>query len=99
VSEGSVRLPSAARKVILNPANELILSVASIWEIAIKNAKGYPGFHADPTLVRIEALRSKYMELNITGQHATTVANLPPIHKDPFDRLLIAQAMVEGSLC
>jgi len=95
-SEGSSRLTPAARKLISNETNELYFSVASIWEIAIKHGKGYPGFHADPTLVRIASIENGYREMDITGPHATMVINLPPMHKDPFDRLLIAQAMVEG---
>ncbi len=96
VSGGSPRLSSAARKLISDQTNELIFSVASIWEIAIKHGKGYSGFDANPALVRNASLENGYVELDVTGQHAITVANLPPIHKDPFDRLLIAQAMVEG---
>jgi len=82
--------------LISNEASELFFSAASIWEIAIKHGRGYPGFHADPTLVRIASIENGYTEMDITGPHATMVANLPPLHKDPFDRLLIAQATVEG---
>jgi PIN domain nuclease of toxin-antitoxin system len=95
-SAESPRLSAAARKLILNETNELIFSVASIWETAIKHGKGYPDFDADPAVVRNALLESGYIELHVAGPHATRVASLPPIHKDPFDRLLIAQAMVEG---
>jgi len=95
-SAGSASLPGAARKLISGIGNELIFSVASIWETAIKHAKGMTVFRADPGLLRSSLLGNGYAELAITGPHATAVASLPPIHKDPFDRLLIAQAMVEG---
>jgi PIN domain nuclease of toxin-antitoxin system len=95
-SAGSASLPGAARSLISGIGNELVFSVASIWETAIKNAKDLPSFRADPGLLRSSLLRNGYTELAITGPHASAVASLPPIHKDPFDRLLIAQATVEG---
>ena len=95
-SEESDRLSSEARMAIVDPGNELIFSVISIWEIAIKHAKGLPSFRAAPGLVRDALLQNGYSELDITGRHAVALANLPAIHKDPFDRLLIAQAIVEG---
>jgi PIN domain nuclease of toxin-antitoxin system len=95
-TEESPRLPIAARRLIANPANELIFSVASIWEIAIKHGKGLSSFQARPGLVRGALLENGYVELDVTGKHVLAIANLPPIHKDPFDRILIAQAMVEG---
>ena len=95
-SEGSHRLSTAARKLILNPANELIFSSASIWEIAIKHAKGVERFDAEPGFVREALLGNGYSELNITGRHAVAVTHLPSLHKDPFDRILIAQSIVEG---
>jgi PIN domain nuclease of toxin-antitoxin system len=82
--------------MIAHPGNELIFSVASIWEIAIKNAKVLDSFQASPSLVREALLENGYIELDVTGRHAAAIGNLPPIHKDPFDRILIAQAMVEG---
>jgi PIN domain nuclease of toxin-antitoxin system len=95
-SAGSIRLSAAARKLVNDPANDIIFSVVSIWEIAIKQANGFPDLAADPRLMREEALRNGYLELDVFGPHAIGVSNLPPIHKDPFDRLLIAQATVEG---
>ena len=95
-SEASPRLPAAARRLMNDPANEPVFSVASIWEIAIKNAKGHPGFLAEPTLVRNELLANGYFELDVTGPHVIATSTLPHLHKDPFDRLLIAQALVEG---
>jgi PIN domain nuclease of toxin-antitoxin system len=95
-SAGSPHLSATAKKLIADSANELIFSVASIWEIAIKHARGLPSFHADPGLVRGSALQNGYTELDITGRHILAIPNLPSLHKDPFDRILIAQAMVEG---
>lgn len=95
-TEESPRLPIAARRLIANLANELIFSVASIWEIAIKHGKGLSSFQARPGLVRGALLENGYIELDVAGKHVIAIANLPPLHKDPFDRILIAQAMVEG---
>ena len=96
VSAGSANLPLGARNLISSTGNEPAFSVASIWETAIKHAKGLPSFRVDPGLLRNGLLRNGYEELPVLGQHALLVATLPSIHKDPFDRLLIAQAMIEG---
>lgn len=95
-TEDSPKLPAQAKSLIGNPANELVFSAVSIWEIAIKNAKGVERFDAAPNLVREVLLASGYAELAISGKHAIAVGYLESLHKDPFDRLLIAQAMVEG---
>lgn len=95
-SAGSSHLSATAKKLIADSANELFFSVASIWEIAIKQGKGLPAFHADPGLLRGSALQNGYAELDVTGRHILAISNLPSLHKDPFDRVLIAQAMVEG---
>jgi PIN domain nuclease of toxin-antitoxin system len=95
-SEGSSRLSANARKLIASSANELVFSVVTIWEIAIKHAKGLADFSADPSLMRSSMLQNGYTELDVLGRHVIAIAGLPPIHKDPFDRLLIAQAIVEG---
>lgn len=95
-AEESSKLRPAARRLITNPGNELIFSAASIWEIAIKHAKGAGKLEAAPGLVREALLESGYSELAVSGKHAIAFDYLAPIHKDPFDRLLIAQAMVEG---
>ena len=78
------------------PATELVFSAASLWEIAIKNGLGRASFSVDPRLLRRSLSENDYRELPITGAHATAVDLLPPIHKDPFDRILIAQARIEG---
>ena len=71
-------------------------SAASIWEVAIKNGLGRPDFRADPRLLRRGLLENGYIELSVTGAHAAEIDLLPTIHKDPFDRLLIAQCRIEG---
>ncbi len=95
-SEDSPRLPALALGMIADLENDILFSVASIWEISIKHAKGLESFHARPGLVWEGLLENGYAELAVLGKHAVAAGNLPPIHKDPFDRVLIAQAMVEG---
>ena len=90
------RLSADARTLIENPATELIYSVASLWEVAIKNELGRADFSVDPSLLRRGLLENGYTELAVIGAHAVAVHGLPPIHKDPFDRLLVAQALIEG---
>jgi PIN domain nuclease of toxin-antitoxin system len=92
---GSGLSPNATA-LICDPENELHFSAASIWEIAIKSALGRPEFHLDPGIFRRELLESGYKELAIAGSHTAAVSTLPDLHKDPFDRILIAQAMFEG---
>jgi PIN domain nuclease of toxin-antitoxin system len=89
-------LSAEVKAWIENEANELFFSPASVWEVAIKNALSRPDFRVDPHLFRRSLLDNGYNELNITSLHTAAVANLPDHHKDPFDRLLIAQATVEG---
>lgn len=90
------RLPAGARAMIEDPDNQLVFSAASLWEIAIKHTLERPDFRADPALLRRGLLDNGYVELAITGRHAVAVAGLPPHHKDPFDRMLVAQATVDG---
>jgi PIN domain nuclease of toxin-antitoxin system len=90
------RLPSKVRKLLDDPRNEPIFSSASLWEIAIKSGLGRDDFQVDARLLRRGLLDNGYSELPITSEHAVAIDGLPPIHKDPFDRLLVAQAMVEG---
>lgn len=90
------KVPAAALAFIDNPAHELIFSAASIWEIAIKNSLGRNDFRVDARLLRRGLLDNGYIELPITSEHAVAIDSLPPLHKDPFDRILIAQAVVEG---
>ncbi|MGA9267534.1 MAG: type II toxin-antitoxin system VapC family toxin, partial [Rhodomicrobium sp.] len=81
-----------------NPQTDVVFSVASLWEIAIKNGLGREDFHVDARLLRRGLLENGYRELEIKGEHAVAIGVLPPIHKDPFDRILAAQAMIEGIL-
>lgn len=90
------RLPVQARILIEHPETEPIVSAASLWEVAIKSGLGRTDFDVDPRLLRRGLLENGYVELAVTGAHATAVDLLPPIHKDPFDRILIAQAQIEG---
>ena len=90
------RLPAAARKLIGDLENELLFSAASLWEIAIKRGLERPDFQVDGRVLRRALLDNRYLELSVTSAHAVSVDELPPIHKDPFDRILIAQATVEG---
>lgn len=90
------RLSPAAREFLDEPRNELLFSAASLWEIAIKSSLGRDDFRVDPRVLRRGLLDNGYAELPITSQHAVSIDGLPPLHKDPFDRLLIAQALSEG---
>jgi PIN domain nuclease of toxin-antitoxin system len=90
------RLSEAARALMNDQRNEPIFSAASLWEIAIKSALGRDDFRVDPRHL-LRGLRDNgYTELPVTSDHAVTIDALPPIHKDPFDRLLLAQAISEG---
>ena len=90
------RLSPAARKLLNNPRNELLFSAASLWEIAIKSSLGRKDFSVEPRLLRRGLLDNGYAELPVTSEHAVGIDALPPVHKDPFDRLLLAQALGEG---
>lgn len=76
--------------------NELLFSAASLWEITIKRSLGRDDFRVEPRALRRALLDNGYTELPITSQHAVGVDRLPLLHKDPFDRLLLAQALEEG---
>jgi PIN domain nuclease of toxin-antitoxin system len=90
------QLSGAARHLLEDPRNELMFSAASLWEVAIKRGLGRDDFQVDPRLLRRGLLDNGYSELPITSEHAVAVDGLPALHKDPFDRILVAQAMVEG---
>jgi PIN domain nuclease of toxin-antitoxin system len=90
------QLSKIARNLINDPTNDLLFSAASLWEIAIKKGLGREDFVVDPRVLRRELFDNGYSELAITSEHTVTVTDLPAIHKDPFDRLLVAQAIVEG---
>jgi PIN domain nuclease of toxin-antitoxin system len=90
------RLSKQARTLIDNPDNELLFSAASLWEVAIKRGLGRKDFQVDARLLRRGLLDNGYIELPIISDHVVATESLPPLHKDPFDRLLVAQATVEG---
>jgi len=90
------RLSAKARKLITEPTSELFFSAASLWEIAIKRGLGRDDFKVDARLLRRGLLDNGYREIPIGSEHAVAIDSLPPIYKDPFNRMLIAQAMVEG---
>jgi PIN domain nuclease of toxin-antitoxin system len=77
---------------------EPLFSAASIWEVAIKAGLSRPDFQVDAGLLRRGLLDHGYAELAVAGHHAAATAHLPPLHRDPFDRLLVAQAQAEGVL-
>jgi PIN domain nuclease of toxin-antitoxin system len=90
------RLSATARKLIDNLENELLFSAASLWEVAIKRRLGRSDFQVDLRLLRRGLLDNGYGELPIVSDHVVATESLPSIHKDPFDRVLVAQATVEG---
>ena len=90
------QLSSKAKALIEDPENQLYFSAASLWEILIKNKLGRADFKVDLAVLRRNLLDNGYEEITITSAHALAVDTLPPIHKDPFDRMLIAQTAVEG---
>jgi PIN domain nuclease of toxin-antitoxin system len=90
------RLSKQARALIDNPDNDLLFSAASLWEVAIKRGLGREDFKVDTRLLRRGLLDNGYGELPIISDHVVAIDSLPPIHKDPFDRILVAQATVEG---
>ena len=92
---GSPRLPVSMRDELMHGSTAPTFSTISIWEIAIKGAR-HRSFDVDPAEMRAAFLARNWTELPFTGDHAVAVRDLPPIHADPFDRALLAQAIVEG---
>lgn len=90
------RLSASARRLLNDDDNVLLFSAASLWEVVIKRTLGRDDFTVEPQVLRRGLLDNGYVELPITGQHALGVEGLPVLHKDPFDRILLAQAIVEG---
>ena len=89
-------LPPGAVRYIEDETNILLFSPASLWEIVIKRGLGRDDFIVDPASLYSGLLSAGYLELPITSRHALLVASLPPLHKDPYDRILLAQAASEG---
>ena len=90
------RLSAATRALVENPNNDVVFSAISIWELAIKTGRGRDDFRLHAGFFRRGLFDNGYTELPMTGAHAAALAGLPAIHKDPFDRMLVAQATVEG---
>jgi PIN domain nuclease of toxin-antitoxin system len=95
IAEDSPRLSAKARAMIVDPANTKHFSVASIWEIAIKSSLKREDFVFDITELRDGLIARDFAELPVLGAHALATLRLPSIHKDPFDRMLVAQSLEE----
>lgn len=91
----SPRLNAQARSLILDPANSVHISTASVWEIAIKHMLGRGGMPISGTQAAVHFQAAGYTELPVVNAHITMLETLPPHHTDPFDRLLVAQALAE----
>lgn len=89
-------LPKAAAKLVDDSSNALFFSAASLWEVAIKSGLGRKDFEFDVQLLRRGLVDAGYSEVAVTASHAAALASLPALHKDPFDRMLLAQAAFEG---
>jgi PIN domain nuclease of toxin-antitoxin system len=94
-AQNSPSMGTQARDIITNPANDILISVASIWEVVIKNGLGRPDFSVDPVRLREQALHAGFGELPVRAPHVLEVGALPSLHSDPFDRILLAQARIE----
>jgi PIN domain nuclease of toxin-antitoxin system len=91
----SRRLPRQARELLEDAGNEVHFSAASLWEIAIKAALGKRSFNVDLAMLRPALDEMGFLELPVTGAHVERLATLPPVHRDPFDRMLVAQSLAE----
>ena len=89
------RIPPAIAEILRDPSNNVLFSAASVWEIAIKHQLGRPDFNKQPKRIADAAVQTGFVPLNVTSQDAVNVAGLPMHHRDPFDRLLVAQAMAQ----
>jgi PIN domain nuclease of toxin-antitoxin system len=90
------KLSRRARRALEDPGSQLWFSAASLWEVAIKHGLGRKDFRVEPRRLRRALIDNGWRELAISSEHAVATLSLPPIHKDPFDRMLLAQAHVEG---
>jgi len=90
------RLSTKAAKQLRSRETPLVFSLASLWEVANKTALGRPDLVVDCQALHQALLTQGFIELPIQAAHISRVATLPWVHRDPFDRLLVAQAMVEG---
>ena len=94
---GSPKLSAECRALLEDPGSTPAFSAASIWEVVIKNGLGREDFRVDARRLRRGLLDAGYREIAVTSEHVLAIGQLLPIHKDPFDRLLIAQAQTEGA--
>ena len=90
------RLPQALIPMLEDPQNTPMFSVASLWELVIKQGLGRPDFQLEPAVLRRALLQGGWQELLVEARHVLGVGQLPPLHRDPFDRLLLAQAQADG---
>ncbi|MDP3896310.1 MAG: type II toxin-antitoxin system VapC family toxin [Mesorhizobium sp.] len=95
IARDTEKLSSEARSLIGAEENALFFSIASLWEIAIKHTPRRPDFIVDVAVLRRRLLANDYGELAVEASHAIAFADLPAMHKDPFDRMLLTQAMCE----
>jgi PIN domain nuclease of toxin-antitoxin system len=91
------KFSAETRHLLEDPENQLIFSPVSLWEIALKQTLGRRDLRVDIRMLRRGMLDNGYLELPITGAHAIAMESLPPLHSDPFDRMLVAQARSEGA--
>ena len=92
---GSRQLPARVARLFRDGRHQFFYSAASLWEISIKAARGREDFTVDPAEIRDALEENGFQELPIAGEHAVAISKLPPIHADPFDRMLVAQSLVE----
>ena len=92
------RLDVALVGMLEDPLNTPVFSVVSLWELVIKRGLDRPDFQMEPSLLRQALLEAGWRELLVEAHHALAVGQLPPLHRDPFDRLLLAQAQADGLL-
>jgi PIN domain nuclease of toxin-antitoxin system len=90
------KLSRKARRLLGDPGSQLWFSAVSLWEVAIKHGLGREDFRVEPRRLRRGLIDNGWRELAISSEHAVATLDLPPIHKDPFDRMLVAQAQIEG---
>lgn len=90
------RLPAAARTMLEDDTTVAWFSAASVWEVGIKAGLGRADFSVDPRVFRRGLIDSGYRELAISSAHAAAVSDLPLLHRDPFDRMLVAQSHADG---
>ena len=93
---GTEKMPDTARETILNPGNTIYVSIASVWEVAIKMSIGKLNFEGGLDGFSEAIENEGFALLDITTGHIKAVKDLPFVHRDPFDRMLAAQAIVEG---